>query len=178
MKTSHIITGIALSILSLINSMNAGTTNPDKNKAKTVSSGKACLELKGSASVNGSKLKDFSIRLYKGGKLVSKMSNGKKEKCNFLLEANSEYTICFSKKGLPDRMISINTAVPEDVDLSRHFIYEFEMEFLPESTRINSEAIDFPAGLIYFDEDTEKFEYSRKYAKSIQQLKKKEERVK
>jgi len=174
MKTLRTLTGIALSMLISINAINATSSKPVKNKAKEATAAKACLELKGSASLNGSKLKDFNIRLYKGGKLVHQMANGKKDKCSFLLEANQEYTLCFSKKGLADRMISINTAVPEDMDLSHLFLYEFDMEFIPENGKINSEALDFPAGLIYFDDDTEKFEYSRKYAQSIQDLKKKD----
>jgi hypothetical protein len=155
--------------------LHAGTVNkpvagkPAKTMAKKEVH-RACLEVSGSASIYGKRMKDVTILLYKGDRLIHTLAASKKEVNNFLLEENTNYTLRFTKPGCADRLICIDTHIPEGIDLSPLFHFDFDLDMIPESEIQNKTIADFPAGLIYYDTESEKFETSATYSESLKSI--------
>jgi|GEM_PF-2840243 hypothetical protein len=177
MKTLSTSAMIAFASLLCIQ-LHAGSTNrpspekPMKAPAKKEMVRRNCLEVNSSVSIFGKRMKDVTILLYKGDKLINTISASKKEVNSFVLQEDAQYTLRFTKPGCADRMICINTILPEGVDLKPLFEFDFDLDMIPEQEAAKNPAIDFPAGIIYFDEYTEKFERSDDYASSLKNLNK------
>jgi hypothetical protein len=129
-----------------------------------------CLALSCSASSEGEPLKGVTLKLYKGSRLVSKIPATGIHPASFLLEQNTGYILYYSKPGYLDRIIQINTSLPENVSPDPLFLFDVEMDML--TLEMESTVSDFPAGIISYDQETEKFERSEVYSQGIRKLKK------
>jgi hypothetical protein len=114
-------------------------------------------------------MKGVTLKLYKGSRLVSKIPATGIRPASFVLEQNTGYTLYYSKPGYLDRIIQINTTLPEDVSPNPIFLFDVEMEML--TLEMESTVSDFPAGIISYDPETEKFERSEVYSQGIRKLK-------
>ncbi|MFI5150452.1 MAG: hypothetical protein ACHQRM_12015 [Bacteroidia bacterium] len=129
-----------------------------------------CLALSGSVTMEGKKLKDVTVLLYKGDKLIHTTPEGKKEVNTFVLQENAYYTVRYTKPGFADRMICIDTHLPEGVEMKPIFEFDFNLVMISDQEVISNPSLDFPAGLIYYDLQSEKFEASDPYSTSLKNL--------
>jgi radical SAM superfamily enzyme YgiQ (UPF0313 family) len=85
----------------------------------------------------------------------------------YSLKKNAIYSIRISKKGYLTKLISIYTKIPkENQELYR---LDFDTELIEEhkSKKLNSDAIDFPITIIYFDEEENLFYFNEEYTNNI-----------
>lgn len=93
-----------------------------------------------------------------------------KTKFRLNLRCNSYYTIKISKKGFIDRLICIDTAIPEGYD-EDSFRFRFETELLDMSAAkgMNKDMLDFPAAIVHYQESEDYFDYNRAYTDNLKQ---------
>jgi hypothetical protein len=148
----------------------ASNDRPAKNIEKKTVLKRECLEIAGTAMSKGITLKQVAVKLYKGDQLVAQIPTTRKEKVFFVLEENCAYTLVYSKPGYVDRMIQVDTKLPDKTKLEPIFTLEFEVEMMPENKTNESDILDFPAGIVYYNKASDKFEDSRTYTSRLQSL--------
>jgi hypothetical protein len=126
-----------------------------------------CLELCSSAMDGGCIMKGLTIRLYRGENLIAEIPETSKEKVFMTLEKNSQYTISYSAKGYVTRLISIDTHLTERVSVNPLFRFVFDVEMMAECKVSNNYYSDFPVGLICYNKESQKFEFSKIYTREI-----------
>jgi hypothetical protein len=168
MKTQVLLLSVGLLFLS----SPASSAIPLPQCAKsTPQAHKSCLELTGTAELNGKRINQYCVKLYIDNVIVKTSPASSRDKFKFILEENRNYTLCFSKPGCIDRLIRIDTYLPDGVEPSPPFEFDFQMEMLAESNA-GMQDTDFPAGLIVYDPSTQKFESSRKYMAGLKKVNK------
>lgn len=110
------------------------------------------------------KLRDYQVILSYEGGFTDTISIGKSNRPIFItLKRNEVYTLVFHKAGYHDKMIMINTTLPDSVDTSMPFELSFEIEMHPNKSRLHPDYIDFPVAIYRFERKEEDFDYSKTY---------------
>ena len=129
----------------------------------------SCLELVGKI-INANEGIDGSckIELICNNEVIDTLllKEGKK-KFKFVLSKNKYYAIRVSKKGYISRLLSVDTKLFNEIE--GIYKFEFDMELIDErfASRLNSDALDFPVAIIYFDNEEDCFNYSREYTSAL-----------
>lgn len=127
-----------------------------------------CLEIKGKITNLGSKSDDtYKVELiyYNTVAIAEKLNVNKSFK--YELKKDAIYSIRISKPGYITKLISIYTRIPEKHD--ELYRLDFETELIEErkSKKLNSEALDFPITIIYYDEKANWFYFNEEYTSNI-----------
>jgi hypothetical protein len=141
--------------------------------AKKARDQKKCLEICARPMFRGEAMKDVTIRLYKADQLVYQILASEEPRIFFALDPNSNYSVKFSKEGYTDRLISINTTIPDDVVMSPIFTFDFDIEMVAQNVSLDEFYLDFPVALVTFDKRKEIFGYNREYTRKISTLQRK-----
>jgi hypothetical protein len=127
-----------------------------------------CLEIKGKVTNIKSKSDDsYKIELIYYNTVVKNDTLSATKSFMYSLKKNAIYSIRISKKGYLTKLISIYTKIPkENQELYR---LDFDTELIEEhkSKKLNSDAIDFPITIIYFDEEENLFYFNEEYTNNI-----------
>ena len=130
-----------------------------------------CLEVVGIAMYNKEPLDAVNVTLYQENEEMEmqEITNVSYHEHSFMfkLQRNSYYTIQIAKTGFVSRMIAISTRLPEDETADPAFRYEFEVELFKEKKDVNDYYLDFPVGLIDYDDKKGRFISHGKYTKHI-----------
>lgn len=127
-----------------------------------------CLEITGKILGVGNKSEDtYKCELIYYNTVEKKENINVKKTFTYNLKKNSIYTIRISKEGYITKLISIYTKVP-DVH-NELYKLEFETDLFPEhkSKKLDSDAIDFPITIIYYDEKANWFYFNEEYTSNI-----------
>ena len=127
-----------------------------------------CLEIKGKITNLGSKSDDaYKVELiYYNTVAIAEQLNVNKS-FKYELKKDAIYSIRISKPGYITKLISIYTRIPEKHD--ELYRLDFETELIEErkSKKLNSEALDFPITIIYYDEKANWFYFNEEYTSNI-----------
>ncbi|MES2761886.1 MAG: hypothetical protein V4677_06755 [Bacteroidota bacterium] len=85
---------------------------------------------------------------------------------SFTLEANEYYTVKVSKPGFVERWVVFYTTLPENVSFKSLFNFEFEVVLFKEK-KMDDYYLDFPIGIIHYNEKSKSFESSIEYTNFI-----------
>lgn len=90
---------------------------------------------------------------------------------SFNLQRNSHYSIEISKEGYFSRLVSIDTRLPEYVQVgsNNRFIFEFEVDFVKKVKMKDDFYADFPIAIISYNVSTGVFENHDDYTKHIKE---------
>lgn len=127
-----------------------------------------CLEIKGKVTNIKSKSDDsYKIELIYYNSVINNEIISASKSFKYNLKKNSIYSIRISKKGYITKLISIYTKLPQDNE--ELYRLDFETELIEEhkSKKLNSEVIDFPITIIYFDEEANWFYFNEEYTNNI-----------
>lgn len=113
-------------------------------------------------------IKNIRVYLYNGSDIVDSAKVNSNKDFGFVLDRNKRYTICINAPDFYQRLITINTDLPEHVNTIPLFIFEFEIELIPEIKGVDDYYMDFPIAIIEFDPKTETFGYRKKYTSMMQ----------
>lgn len=146
-----------------------GHAQTDKKKSTVIDTSE-CLEFTG--SFDGS-VKDFdgtyNVKLYLDNKLITTQVLKVKKKFAVLLNKNSLYTIKVEKDGYIPKTVSINTTIPDKVEISDLFRFHFETNLLSNdlSIHFDDDDIDFPVALVSYGKRCDCFEFNKEYTASL-----------
>ena len=90
-----------------------------------------------------------------------------KTKFKFTLNKDSYYAIRISKPGYLSKLICVNTEILTEVN--GVYKFEFETSLLKEVVvkNLNTDVLDFPVAIVYFDYEKECFSYNKEYSAFI-----------
>ena len=127
-----------------------------------------CLEISGKILNIGSKANDtYKMELIYYNTVVNNEIINASKPFKFSLKKDAIYTIRVSKVGFITKLISIYTNLPPEHD--ELYKLDFETELIPEhkSKKLNSEALDFPITIIYYDDKANWFYFNEEYTSNI-----------
>lgn len=113
-------------------------------------------------------IKNISVYLYEGANIVDSAKVNSNKDFGFVLDRNKQYSICIIARGYYQRLIAINTDLPDNINTIPLFIFEFEIELMREAKGVDDYYMDFPIAIIAFDPKTETFGYRKKYTTMMQ----------
>ena len=127
-----------------------------------------CLEIKGKIlNLSKKNSSTYKIELIYFNTVVNKEVIDINKPFKFKLKKDAIYTIRISKDGYITKLISIYTKMPE----GNNDVYDldFETELLEEhkSKTLNTDALDFPITIIYFEEKVKLFHFNEEYTNNI-----------
>jgi hypothetical protein len=145
--------------------------NAQNNKKKTtVIDTSECLDFTG--SFDGT-VKDFdgtyTVKLYLDNKLITTQILKVKKRFSVILNKNSLYTVKVEKDGYIPKTVSINTTLPDKVEMTDLFRFNFETNLLSNDLAVHFEDddIDFPVALVSYGKKCDCFEFNKEYTESL-----------
>jgi hypothetical protein len=109
-------------------------------------------------------ISDYQIVLSYDGGFTDTVNIEKSGRRIFIsLQKNEIYTLIFHKDGFDEKMVVLDTRMPDEVDTTFPFDLSFEIEMHPNHSRQYTEHLDFPVAIFRFYDHDDKFDYSKKY---------------
>lgn len=129
---------------------------------------KSGLEISCSLSDRNSPLKEYTILILEDDTARDTIFADLAIPIYIQLDLNRSYVIEFSKPGFLERLVLIDTKVPDD-KLRKRYSYEFEIDMPPAITDTGMYAVQ-PVARIIYDTNNDEFTYDADYAKQIGNL--------
>lgn len=131
------------------------------------SSKKDSILLKGSVYNNVDHVKHATIEIYDGNTLIKKIDVRSSNRFRTYLPANKYLTIEIDAPNFHEKRFAFDSHVPENLITSP--VYEFDMDIFKEEELegVNVSILDFPVGLVYYDEKKKKFVHNKSYTKKM-----------
>lgn len=122
------------------------------------------LDFSGIMTINGEKVSDYTVYIYKDGELADSVFVENRREQFFELALYHDYAIKFCKSGYKERVILVDTHLPEKFHLT-YFTFRYEIEFIPEDESNTFD--DFPVAYITYDKRKRDFDYNRTYHNNV-----------
>ncbi|MCW3075939.1 MAG: hypothetical protein JWO32_548 [Bacteroidetes bacterium] len=127
-----------------------------------------CLEISGRIlNLKSDSNNYFKVELIYNGIGIDSLKVKDKKEFKFELKRNKIYGIRVSKKGYADRIISIDTRLPQYAQGYFRFKFDTELIKKEQSKKLNPDALDFPIALICFNNDMKCFYFNEEYTTYI-----------
>jgi hypothetical protein len=126
-----------------------------------------CLKVKVRPTIDNKTAMGVTVKLYRDSQELVHIDSTDEKQVVFLLQKDSHYTIEIASPGRVTRRVSFFTSLPEDVPSSPVFRYNMDVELPAHTPSVNAFYADFPVALIEYDENKDRFDYSRKYTAHI-----------
>lgn len=128
-----------------------------------------CMKVKIEVFYKDYPVKDAIVYLYQKNSVIDKKVTNKKGKYTFSLSKNEEYTIDVSKTGCEKRLVSIQTYLPNDEEITDDlYTIEMRIDLWDEIASLkNEDVLEFPIAVFAYDKDSQDFEYNKKYTDSM-----------
>lgn len=156
---SSLVTMIMIIMLSLF------SVNVKSNTIyKPVYDSLTCLEIEGKILNQGTNpAATYTVELvHNNGQIDTLLVNGK-NKFKFALDKDAYYVIRISMTGYISKMVSVNTEILVETDGLYRFMFETSLLKEEALVHLNKDVTDMPIAIIYFDNDSNNFVYSKKY---------------
>ncbi len=121
------------------------------------------IEIKGKALSNGSPVSSYTVSVYSKGKKIDSIKSRTKRAVYFTLELNTVYSILYQAEGFEDKIIIVDTQIPEGLMYLEDFSHEFEIEMSNNLISQSSEVEDMPVAILYIDKKEKMLILSEKY---------------
>ncbi|MEQ8908319.1 MAG: hypothetical protein RIC95_03945 [Vicingaceae bacterium] len=133
----------------------------------SASNKKDSILLKGSVYNNTDHVKDATIEIYDGNTLIKKIDVRSSNRFRTYLPANKLLTIEIDAPDFHEKRFAFDSHLPEG--LVKSPVYEFDMDIFKEEELkgVNVSILDFPVGLVYYDEKKNKFIHNKSYTKKM-----------
>ena len=135
--------------------------------ASAVLVGKDSIELKGMVFNNKDRVKGVVVKVYSNNKLIKTETVRSSNRFKTNLPINAELTIEISAPGFHTKRFIFDSHLPEDV--SKIPDYQFDIDIFKEEelVGVNTSILDFPVGIVEYDERKEEFFRNKKYTKRM-----------
>ena len=146
-----------LYILLLLNSI-VFSSFGQKNKAK-----EDILRISGIALLNDQPTGNYSVSIYLDGTLVDSLYTKSKRIINFNVDYNKVYTLLFQKVNCFDKLVIVNTHIPEGSTYLRKNTFDFEVEMSERLSKKSTNMEDHPIAVLLIGKNDEKLKVSSEY---------------
>ena len=118
--------------------------------------------------MNGGNAKQFSVVLFKDNEQVAELPPSNHNAFELDLDLNAYYTIRVDKDGYREKMVFIDTHLPDHV--ARYEPYPCLVDLEPSDKFAHADPfyLDFPSAVVRWDEDKKMFDHSDQYLDEIQ----------
>jgi hypothetical protein len=140
------------------------------NAASIYTSG---LKISSFLTYHGERMSDYTIIIYKNGTGVDTMNVNGDNSVKFFIDFDADYCVRFIKKGYYDRVVLVNTRIPESYR-NDFYKFDFEIEMISDKSSPNTLA-DMPVALVQYDQGENDFINNRDYFRQIRGKEIKEE---
>lgn len=117
---------------------------------------------------NGGKARDFSVVLFKDNEQVAELPPSSHAAFELDLDLNACFTIRVRKEGYREKMIHINTALPEGVREYEPYPCLVDLEPSDRFAHADPFYLDFPSAVVRWNEVKHEFDHSDEYLDEIQ----------
>lgn len=125
------------------------------------------LPVQGEVTVEGQQTSEFEVTVYRDNEDMGKITADKKGRFNLELDIDRSYTLMISKPGYQNKMIYLDTALPEG--LVTYPAYDCFVNLMPSNaTNIDPFYTDFPSAIVRYDAEQGGFYHSDNYLTHIQ----------
>lgn len=123
------------------------------------------LEITGTALLDDKPTDNYAISVYLDGTKIDSMYTKKVKSIFFLVKYNELYTFLFQKKNCQDKIVIVNTSIPEGLDKMKDDIFEFEVEMTQSLVKKSEDLEDYPVAVLRINKEEELLEASEVYNK-------------
>lgn len=120
-----------------------------------------------SVTANGRPVGQFTVNLYRDNEQILQLQPNKFSAFKLGLEVGAHYSISVVKEGFHEKLISVNTDVPEEVAGWEPYLCELQLRSL-EDANVTPFYIDFPSALVRWYGRKRGFDHSEHYTQDIQ----------
>ncbi len=157
-KNKHMKTLKSYSLLTILFVIAFNSTAQKNNKSLD-----NALEISGSVLYNDQKTSKYSISIYLDGiKLDSVYTKSKRSK-PFFLDYNKVYTLVFQKENCIDKIIILNTHLPNGCRKMRDETYNFDVEMSQALIKNSPETEDYPVAVVKICKTEKSLKASEEY---------------
>lgn len=118
------------------------------------------LEVSGILTIDGVRATDYMVYIFEDGALNDSFYITNRFEQYFGLELGHDYALKFKKAGYKERVMLIDTHLPEDAQ-SGYYIFRYEIEFIKKDQSNTFD--DFPVCFVTYDGKKKDFDYNRTY---------------
>lgn len=118
-------------------------------------------------TVNGRPTGHFTVTLYRDNERVLQLQPSKFSGFKLALELGAHYSISVFKEGFHEKLISLDTALPEGVGSWEPYLCELQLRSLTDDP-VDPFYIDFPSALVRWYGRKRGFDHSEHYTQDIQ----------
>lgn len=137
------------------------TVNADEAKEKPA---EHIVLLSGNMAVGEKVVSNYWVYVFENGAPTDTFFVDARKEVFFDLDLNKNYAIKFVKEGYKERVLLIDTHVPEE-GLSKSYTFRYLITFIPNGKSNTFD--DFPVAHINYHEKTKDFEYNRQYHRNV-----------
>lgn len=123
--------------------------------------------LEGSVFNNESRVENAIIRVYINNKLYKTVEVARSNKFKTNLPFNQMLTIEITAPGFHSKRFMMDTNVPESEKSRMRYTFDMDIFSEEEMEGVNTSLLDFPVGLVYYDEKKGEFVHDKKYTKQM-----------
>ncbi len=149
-------------LIVLINAISLTGFSQKKNR-------KMPLEITGSALLNDSRTTDYAISVYLDGTKIDSLYNKTKKSIKFYVNYNEVYTFLFQKPDCKDKIVIVNTMIPDGLKYLQDDTFDFEIEMSQVLVKKGSEIEDYPVAVLKINKEEELLAPSESYYKFTHQ---------
>lgn len=113
----------------------------------------------------GKSTSGFVVTVYNGNEQVMQLPPSPFDACELLLDINTHNSIRVSKPGMRDKLLTIDTHLPEGVE--RYKAYPCIVVMEPASTKEDGFFTDFPNAVVRWNPEARRFDHSDHYLSDI-----------
>lgn len=123
--------------------------------------------LEGSVFNNETKVENAIIRVYINNKLYKSVKVSRSNKFKTNLPFNQMLTIEIAAPGFHSKRFMMDTNVPESEKSRMRYTFDMDIFSEEEMKGVNTSLLDFPVGLVHYDEKKGEFVHDKKYTKQM-----------
>jgi|GEM_PF-5774778 len=132
---------------------------------KTVNPYDGALEITSSALFNDEKTSNYSISVFLDGHRLDSVYMKSKRPIHMYLDYNRVYTFLFQKENCKDKIVVLNTLVPEGLKGMQDETFNFQVEMTQTLTKNSPETEDMPVAVVMINKNEELLQASESYFK-------------
>ena len=117
---------------------------------------------------DGGAAEQITVTLYKDNEQVTQLLPSKHSAFELALDLDGFYTIRISKAGFREKLVFIDSHLPEGVRRYADYVCEVHLEPLDRFSHSDHFYLDFPSAVVRWDDTKQSYDHSDQYLADIQ----------
>lgn len=121
------------------------------------------LRISGTVLLNDQPTGNYAVSIYLDGTMVDSLYTKSKKVINFHIGYNKVYTFLFQKVNCFDKIVIVNTQIPDGITSVKNNTFDFAVEMSQALTKKREDLIDYPVAVLLINKNDEILEASAEY---------------